>query len=213
MLNALSSTEKKESDDQSRNAPPTAPRAAAFDWMARTACRIESRDVEGNVFSSWRTKNEPSSAWWTSPSSASESSSSGTNERSAKYAIIAARCVPRSAKYLRRTGPTKRQYARLHGRSTGDRRSHRDLAPGQACGRDRRRRVAAGLEPRGRRRGAAARRRRAEPRGRRRGAAARRRAARGCDDDRERLRRPRRRPHDRRHDDAAADRRPRLLRP
>src|SRR3954466_573458 len=145
MLNALSSTEKNESDDQSRNAPPTAPSAAAFDWIARTACRIESSDVDGNVFSSWRTKNEPSSAWCTRPSRASESSSSGTNERSAKYAIIAARCVPRSAKYFRRTGPTTRQYARLDGRGTGDRRSHRDLTPGQARRRDRRRRGAAGL--------------------------------------------------------------------
>src|SRR6059058_4830357 len=114
MLNALSSTEKNESDDQSRKAAPTAPSAAAFDWIARTALRIESSDVLGNVFSSCRTKNDPASAWWTSPSSASESSSSGTKERSAKYAIIAARCVPRSAKNLRRTGPTKRQYARLH---------------------------------------------------------------------------------------------------
>ena len=54
----------------------------------------------GNVFESCRTKNEPSSAWWTRPSSASDRKSSGTNERSAKYAIIAARCVPRSAKNL-----------------------------------------------------------------------------------------------------------------
>src|SRR3954463_5855800 len=106
MLNALSSTEKNESDAQSRNAPPTAPRAAAFDWIARTAWRIESSDVEGNVFSSCRTKNEPSSAWCTSPRSASDRKSSGTNERSAKYAIIAARWVPRSAKNLRTTRPT-----------------------------------------------------------------------------------------------------------
>ena len=84
MLNALSSTEKNDSDDQRRNAAPTAPSAAAFDWIARTARRIESSDVFGNVFSSCRTKNEPSSAWWTSPSSASERRSSGTNERSAK---------------------------------------------------------------------------------------------------------------------------------
>ena len=72
MLNALSSTLKNESDDQSRNAPPTMPSAVAFDWMPRTARRIESSDVFGNVFESWRTKNEPSSAWWTRPSSASD---------------------------------------------------------------------------------------------------------------------------------------------
>src|SRR6478672_6380469 len=100
MLNALSSTLKNESDDQSRNAPPTMPSAVAFDWIPRTARRIESSDVLGNVFERWRTKNDPSSAWCKSPSSASERKSSGTNERSAKYAIIAARWVPRSAKNL-----------------------------------------------------------------------------------------------------------------
>src|SRR5712691_5907411 len=103
MLNALSSTLKNESDDQSRNAPPTIPSAVAFAWIARTALRIESTDVRGNVFVSCFTKNDPSSAWCTSPSSASARKSSGTKERSAKYAIIAARWVPRSAKNLLRT--------------------------------------------------------------------------------------------------------------
>src|SRR5579884_1272635 len=150
MLKALSSTEKNESDDHSRKPPPTAPSAAAFGWIARTARRIESRDVLGNVFSSCRTKNEPSSAWWTRPSSASDSRSRGTNESSAKYAIIAARCVPRSAKNFRRTrAATNRQYARRHGRSPGDRRPDGDLAAGpdrrdrgrrRRCGRDERRR-------------------------------------------------------------------------
>src|SRR3954451_12292051 len=107
MLNALSSTLKNERDDQSRNAPPTAPSAVAFAWIARTARRIESSDVFGNVFESCRTKNDPSSAWCTSPSSASARKSSGTKERSAKYAIIAARCVPRSAKNLLRTRLTR----------------------------------------------------------------------------------------------------------
>ena len=76
------------------------PSAVAFAWIARTALRIESSDVLGNVFESSRTKNEFSSAWCTSPSSASARKSSGTNDRSAKYAIIAARWVPRSAKNL-----------------------------------------------------------------------------------------------------------------
>src|SRR6187455_2283603 len=120
MLNALSSTLKNESEDQSRNAPPTRPRAVAFDWMPRTARRIESSDVFGNVFESWRTKNDPSSAWWTRPSNASERKRRGTNERSAKYAIIAARWVPRSAKNLLRTRLTGRQYARRRGCSPGD---------------------------------------------------------------------------------------------
>src|SRR4051794_7997308 len=103
MLKALSSTLKKDRDDQSRNAPPTIPSAVAFSWMPRTARRIESSDVFGNVFESCRTKNDPSSAWCTSPRSASARKSSGTKERSAKYAIIAARWVPRSAKNLLRT--------------------------------------------------------------------------------------------------------------
>ena len=59
MLNALSSTLKSESDDQSRNAAPTIPSAAALLWIARTACRIESIDVLGNVRCSSRTKNDP----------------------------------------------------------------------------------------------------------------------------------------------------------
>src|SRR6478735_4370558 len=140
MLNALSSTLKKESDDQSRNAPPTMPSAVAFDWMPRTARRIESSDVFGNVFESCRTKNDPSSAWWTRPSSASDRKSSGTNERSAKYAIIAARCVPRSAKNLLMTRLTLRQYARPHGRDPGSCRLDRDLTTGEnGCGACRRR--------------------------------------------------------------------------
>src|SRR6478735_1342325 len=131
MLNALSSTLKNESDDQSRNAPPTMPSVVAFLWIPRTARRIESIEVLGNVFESSRTKNEPSSAWWTSPSSASERKSRGTNERSAKYAFIAARCVPRSAKNLLMTRLTLRQYARPHGRDPGSCRLDRDLTPGE----------------------------------------------------------------------------------
>src|SRR5690242_14573409 len=100
MLNALSSTLKNDNDDQSRKPPPTIPRAAAFAWMPRTARRIESSDVLGNVLESSRTKNEFSSAWCTSPSNASARKRSGTKERRAKYAIIAARWVPRSAKNL-----------------------------------------------------------------------------------------------------------------
>jgi len=58
MLNALSSTLKNESDDQSRNAPPTIPSAVAFAWIARTARSSELIDASGNVFESSRTKNE-----------------------------------------------------------------------------------------------------------------------------------------------------------
>src|SRR5262245_54575021 len=213
MLNALSSTLKSESDDQSRNTTPTIPSAVAFRWIARTARRIESSDVSGNVFESSRTKNEPSSAWWTSPSSASASRSSGTNDSSAKYAIIAARCVPRSAKNLLRTRLIARQYARPDGRGTGDRRPRGDLAAGARRRRDRRRRRACGLEPRRRGGGRQARGRRASARRDRRGLPPGPRAARGCDARRERIRRPRRRAHDRGDDHARADGRPRLLRP
>src|SRR6266567_201455 len=146
MLKALSRTEKNESDDQSRNAPPTIPSAVAFAWIARTARRIVSTEVLGNVFDSSRTKNELSLAWWTRPSSASARKSSGTNERSAKYAIIAARCVPRSAKNLDSTTLTRREYARADGRVPGDRRFDRDIAPGSVGRRDRRGRVGDGLE-------------------------------------------------------------------
>src|SRR6476620_6754286 len=146
MLNALSSTLKNDSDDQSRNAPPTMPSVVAFAWIPRTARKIESSDVLGNVFESSRTKNEPSSAWLTSPSSASARKSSGTNERSAKYAIIAARWVPRSAKNLLRTRLTGRQYARRHGRGPGDCGSDGDLAAGPRRRRNRRRRLDRRLE-------------------------------------------------------------------
>ena len=84
MLNALSSTEKSESDDQSRNAAPTIPSAAALSWIARIAFRIESTDVLGKSRWSSRTKNESAFARCASPSSASERKSSGTKERSAK---------------------------------------------------------------------------------------------------------------------------------
>src|SRR6476469_4561557 len=213
MLNALSSTLKTESDDQSRNAPPTMPSAVAFDWIPRTARRIESSDVLGNVFESWRTKNDPSSALCSSATGASERKSSGTNERSAKYAIIAARWVPRSAKNLLTTRLTGRQYARRRGCSPGNQRSDRDLAHGATRRRDRGGRLRDRHEPvRRSGRGAARDRREAAGRG---GADASvgRRAARGGDAQRQRLRRTRRRADDRRDDDAGADSRPRLLRP
>src|SRR3954451_1609794 len=213
MLKALSSTLKKDRDDQSRNAPPTIPSAVAFSWMPRTARRIESSDVFGNVFESCRTKNDPSSAWCTRPRSASERKSNGTKERSAKYAIIAARWVPRSAKNLLRTRLTGRQYARRRGCSSGDQRPDRDLAAGAPRRGDRGRRLRRRVEPHRCGRGRAPRRRRQTARRGGAGAAPGRRPARGGDARRERVRRPRRRADDRSDDGAGADRRPRLLRP
>src|SRR6185312_4174920 len=234
MLNALSSTLKNESDDQARNAPPTIPSVPAFRWMARTASRIESSEVLGKTFESSWTKNECDDAWFTRPSSASARKSSGTKESSAKYAIIAARWVPRSRKNLRSSPPSEtpivtrgpllggrprqRQYARPDGRRGGDRRAHRHLAAGAAGGRGRRRRRGGGDE---RRIGGA--RERAGGRcsppggGRRRGARRPRArtgsAARGGDRRRQRVRRPRGRTDDRCDDHSGADRGPRLLRP
>ena len=127
---ALEHAEERERRPEQERAADDAERRSRSTGSPRTARRIESTDVLGNVFESSRTKNDPSSAWCTSPSSASARKSSGTNERSAKYAIIAARCVPRSAKNLLTTRLTARQYARRHGRSPGDRRSDRDLAAG-----------------------------------------------------------------------------------
>src|SRR5689334_20789446 len=207
MLNALSSTLKNDSDDQSRKPPPTSPRAAAFSWMPRTARRIESTDVLGNVFESSRTKNEFSSAWCTRPRSASARKRSGTNERRAKYAIIAARWVPRSAKNFDRTRLTGlasllRQYARRHGRGPRDRRPDRDLAAGPRGGGGRRERLARRVERRRRGARAAHRRRGEAPRRGRRGGSPGRRPDRGGHAARKRLRRPRRRTPDRCDDDA-----------
>ena len=102
MLNALSSTLKSESDDQSRNAAPTIPSAAELCWIARTALedRVERRARERSL--QLTDEERAGSASFVVPSSASARKSSGTNESSAKYAIIAARCVPRSAKNFRR---------------------------------------------------------------------------------------------------------------
>src|SRR5262245_42603963 len=177
MLNALSSTLKSESDDQSRNAAPRIPSAAAFDWIARTARRIEATDVLGNVRWSSRTKNEPASARFTRPSTDSERKRSGTNDRSAKYASIAARCVPRSAKNFeptpRSSSPSRRllspeagttpEYAQRHGRSPGTRRPYRDLLAGRRRRDPRRGRLDHGDDRRGHTARGALRRRRRPP--------------------------------------------------
>src|SRR4051812_31375817 len=138
MLKALSSTEKSERDDQARNATPRMPSAVAFSRIARTARSSESSDVLGKARCSSRMKNEPEFAWPAVLRTASERKSSGTNESSAKYAIIAARCVPRSAKNLRAIARIKQQYAPPHGCSPGPRRPDRDLVAGRSR-RDRRR--------------------------------------------------------------------------
>src|SRR5215213_91460 len=98
MLKADSSTLKSESDVHSSAAPPTRPSAAALSCTVCTRLTIWSMGVPGSVFLISLTRNELSSARPVSPSSARDRNVNGTNESSAKYAIIAARCVPRSAK-------------------------------------------------------------------------------------------------------------------
>ena len=68
MLNALSSTLKSDSDDQSRKAPPTIPSAVAFVLdRARPRAGSSRPTCSGTSRCSSRTKNEPSSAWCDEP--------------------------------------------------------------------------------------------------------------------------------------------------
>ena len=64
MLNAHSSTLKSESDDQSRNAPPTIPSAVALSLDRAHRARRSSRPTcSGTIFGSSRTRKLDSSAW------------------------------------------------------------------------------------------------------------------------------------------------------
>src|SRR3954447_6969410 len=127
MLNADSSALNSDSDDQSRNSPPTIPSVAAFAWIARTTFRIVASELDGNALFSSRTKKSDASARPARPSSASVRKTSGMNERSAKYAIIAARCVPRSAKNFPSGPRMGREYGHGPGGGAGP-------APGLPCG-------------------------------------------------------------------------------
>src|SRR5919199_3028465 len=98
MLKADSSTLKNESDVQIRAAPPMIPSAAAFRRTEFTRLTIRVIGTPGSVCLISLTRNDDSSARPVRPSSDSARNVSGTNESSAKYATIAARCVPRSAK-------------------------------------------------------------------------------------------------------------------
>src|SRR5579871_2292594 len=98
MLSADSSALKSESDDQRSPTPPTIPSVVAFSCTLRTRWTMLTSDAPGNAFPSSLTKKSPASARCAKPKSASARKMSGTKESSAKYATIAARCVPRSAK-------------------------------------------------------------------------------------------------------------------
>src|SRR5919201_299450 len=98
MLKADSRTLKNESDVQSSAAPPMMPRVAAFRRTEFTRVTILTIGTPGSACRIWRTRNVDSSARPVRPRSDNARNVSGTNESSAKYATIAARCVPRSAK-------------------------------------------------------------------------------------------------------------------
>src|SRR5207247_3435206 len=100
MLNADSSTLKSESELQTRNAAPMIPSVAALSCTLRTSVTMSLTGASGSACLSSVTRKLDSSARPVRPSSESARNVSGTNDKSAKYAIIAARCVPRSAKNL-----------------------------------------------------------------------------------------------------------------
>src|SRR3954453_15006736 len=92
-------------------------------------------DVVGKARDISFTRKSDASARWTRPRRESAKKVRGTKDRRAKYATIAARWVPRSAKNFattvrlrRRTGPVSQAVSLpLHGPRSGTCRSHRDL--------------------------------------------------------------------------------------
>src|SRR5918992_1266932 len=98
MLNADSRTLKSESAAQNKNAAPTTPSAAALSCTVRTSRVMSSTGASGSAWLISRTRKLDSPARPVNASRESARNVSGTNASSAKYAIIAARCVPRSAK-------------------------------------------------------------------------------------------------------------------
>ncbi len=100
MLKADSSALKNESEDQSRPTPPMIPSAAALFCTRWTSLMMLWSDVPGKACFSSLMKKSDAWARWARPKSESARKTSGTNDSSAKYATIAARWVPRSAKNL-----------------------------------------------------------------------------------------------------------------
>ena len=123
MLNADSSALNSDSDDHSRPMPPMMPSVAAFSCTWWTSVRMLCSELPGNARFSSRTRKSDASARCARPSSDSARKMSGTKESSAKYATIAARCVPRSAKnfaksarFRRRIDPVARRRRRVNRR-------------------------------------------------------------------------------------------------
>ena len=204
MLKADSRALNSDRDDQSRATPPMIPSVAALSWTRWTRVRMLFERAARERALSSLTRKSDASARCARPSNESARKTSGTNESNAKYATIAARWVPRSAKNFatepacggrtrcRRHRASLRYSLRPDGRSSGARRSDRDLVAdrgrrplrrGRRSPARRSRTPAAAAFARGARRAARARRGRS---GRRRGGH----AARGLDARGQRLRRP-----------------------
>ena len=132
----LEHAEERQRRPEQERARRRSPSAAALSWSVWTSLRMRRRpSCRGTRGCSSVTRKLDSSARSAKPSSASARKSSGTNESSAKYAIIAARCVPRSAKNFatsfRLRSRTSDSIARVgfeaDGRRAGTRRPDRDL--------------------------------------------------------------------------------------
>src|SRR5574338_1414190 len=108
MLNADSSAESSEIELQRRAIPPTIDNVAAFRCTSATTFTIDSTDCPGKTSSRYDTRELEASAWSRRPSRESAREISGTNDARAKYATIAARWVPRSAKKRSNVLPTAR---------------------------------------------------------------------------------------------------------
>src|SRR3954463_4483806 len=153
MLKADSSALKSDSDDQRSATAPMIPSVAALSCTWWTSLMMLAIDVDGNARESSFTRKSDASARCTRPSSDSARNVSGTNERSAKYATIAARCGPRSAKNLlascrfrtRTSAVWQPVSLGLHGRGPGTRRSEGDLVADRGCSPLRLERVGPGI--------------------------------------------------------------------
>src|SRR4026208_642480 len=135
MLNADSSTLKSESEVQPTNRAPITPSVAALSCTERTTLRMPSTELDGNALFSSVTRKLDSSARPAKPSRARARKRSGTKESSAKYAIIAARCVPRSAKNFEKVSRICTVLASgADGRRASAHRSDRDLVADRGGG-------------------------------------------------------------------------------
>jgi hypothetical protein len=111
-LKADSSALKSESDVQSSAAAPTMPSVAALSCTLWTRSTMRSIGVPGSACLISFTRKLDSSARPVKPRKERARNVSGTKASSAKYAIIAARCVPRSAKNFRQSSRLRTRTSR-----------------------------------------------------------------------------------------------------